>query len=384
MAYRRWGIPRLYVGEGALDALAEIEAARAFVVADPLMARLPHAERVRTLLAGTGAEVQVWDGVDPDPNRATVERAAAAMRAFAPDLVVGLGGGSAIDVAKAAWVFYEHPDLAWEQAVTFFALPPLRARARLVTIPTTSGTGSEVSYAAMVTNEHLEPRFKECLLGFDLAADIAIIDGTLCVTMPPSVTADTGFDVLSHTFESYVSNFAHDLTYPLAAGATKLVFRWLPVAYRDGANVEARQHMHNASALAGMAMASAALGICHSLAHQLGTLFHIPHGRACAYTLGQTIAFNAPAARDGYAALARDIGVAGEPIGGLIAALDALKQEIGIASALRDTGIAEDAWHAALPQMVAMAARDGNRPSNPRPYDDDDLHELFVRVWEGT
>ncbi|HUX86634.1 MAG TPA: iron-containing alcohol dehydrogenase [Chloroflexota bacterium] len=387
---RRLTFPNeIHSGPGALDKLQEIPGRRVLLVADPFLTTLGVVDRAAELLRRGDRQVDVFDGVIPDPNRGSCEQAAAIAGQLAPDLIVALGGGSAIDTAKTLWVKYEHPELDWQQLTTFFALPPLRQKARLVAIPTTIGTGSEVSYAAMVTNETAELPIKECILGYDLCPDVVIADPTLTLSVPPNVTAWTGFDVLSHALEAAVSRFACDVTVGLASRALRLVVRWLPVAYADGSNLEARDHLQQASLLAGMAMASAALGVMHSLAHALGTTFHYHHGLACAYAMTQTIGFNSPVVADGYAELARtalgvDVPEPSLACRRLVAVLDDLKRKVNIPLSLQDAGVNTEKFVGARGQLVRLASLDANRPSNPRDYTDDNLERLLLGVWLGT
>lgn len=386
---RRLTFPNeIYSGPGALEKLSEVPGRRVLLVADPFLTTLGVVDRAANLLRRGGRSVDVYDGVIPDPNRRSCEQAAAVANALEPDLIVALGGGSAIDTAKTLWVKYEYPDLDWQQLTTFFALPPLRQKARLVAIPTTSGTGSEVSYAAMVTNEVAELPMKECVLAYDLCPDVVIADPTLTLSVPANVTAWTGFDVLSHAIEAAVSRFASDVTVGLASRAVRLVVRWLPVAYADGSNLEARDHLQQASLIAGMAMASAALGVMHSLAHALGTTFHYHHGLACAYAMTQTIAFNSSVAADGYAELAQTaLGIdAADPVlagNRLAEVIDDLKRQVNVPLSLRVADVSAETFAGTQDQLVRLASLDANRPSNPRDYTDEDLERLLIEIWQG-
>jgi len=387
---RRLTFPNeIYSGPGALDHLAEIPGRRVLLVADPFLTTLGIVERAVELLRCAERRVDVYDGVIPDPNRRSCEQAAAVASELEPDLIVALGGGSAIDTAKVLWVKYEHPKLDWQKLTTFFALPPLRQKARLVAIPTTSGTGSEVSYAAMVTNETVELSIKECVLSYDLCPDVVIADPTLTLSVPPNVTAWTGFDVLSHALEASVSRFASDITTGLASRAVRLVVRWLPVAYMDGRNLEARVHLQQASMIAGMAMASAALGVMHSIAHALGTTFHYHHGLACAFAMTQTVAFNSQVAAGNYAELARTaLGIdVAEPLLAchrLVEMLDDLKCQVNIPLSLQAAGVDAQRFERARGQLVHLSSLDANRPSNPRDYTDKTLERLLAGIGSGV
>ena len=295
--------PKIYFERGSvqyLEAMPDVK--RAFIVTDPVMAKLGYVDKVTYYLNKREDSVhyEVFSEVEPDPSVETIMRGVRAMNAFQPDVIIALGGGSAIDAAKGMWLFYEHPDTSFDGLKLKFIdirkrafhFPNLGKKARLVAIPTTSGTGSEVTSFSVITDK-ANGNIKYPLADYELTPDVAIIDPQFAATMPKSIVADTGLDVLTHAIEAYVSVMASDYTNGLAIKAIELVFKYLPRSWEDPKDELAREKMHNASCIAGMAFSNAFLGVNHSLAHKLGGEFHIPHGRANAVLLPHVIAYNA-------------------------------------------------------------------------------------------
>lgn len=307
-------------------------------------------------------------------------------REFEPDLIVGLGGGSVMDAAKAAWVLYEYPDATWDWIFSRPRLRDLRRRARYVGVPTTSGTGSEVTYFAVITDRRGETPVKRGFGSREMMPDLAIVDPELTVTMPPSVTADTGFDVLVHAVEAYVSVAANDFSDPLALKAIRDIFAWLPRAVAHGDDLEAREKVHFAATTAGLSFTNADLGIAHALAHQLGAVFGIPHGRANALMLAPVVRFNAPAARARYAQIARALGLPADDedtaTEALAQAIEDLQEGVGIPKTLAEMGVDRSEFEARLEVMVENAHRDGCRPGNPRVAEAEDLRALLLGIWD--
>jgi alcohol dehydrogenase len=381
-------IPRfIYWGYGAIENVTAIPAKRAVIVSDPVVAQLGWVDRVKATLEAAGTEVQVFAEVEADPGRATVARGAELMQNFAPEVIVGLGGGSAIDAAKAMWVFYEYPDMTWEAACEIFGMPPLRGKARFIAIASTSGTGTEVGNSAVITDAEAKPAVKRFMCDYELTPDVTIADPELCLTMPPQVTANTGMDVIAHALEAYVCGGANDISDGLAIKALQLTFTWLPIAVRDGSDRVAREKMHNASMLAGMAFNNAGLGINHSLAHQLGSVWGVPHGRANAVVMPNVIAFNAEASAERYAEVAKAIGLdsdgARELVSGLIEKIFELMGQIGMPRSIAELDIPSSSWEASLEVISRNAFADGCTGDNVRQPTLEDMKNLYVRSHEG-
>ncbi|MEX3021733.1 1-propanol dehydrogenase PduQ [Kluyvera sp. STS39-E] len=369
--------PRIRFGQDALSSLTEVSAQRALLVTDQAMVKFGLAERVTQILRQRGIDFQIWDDVVADPDIATVVRGMKRMDSCYPDLVIALGGGSVIDAAKAV-IFalaQTRPDSA-------------RERPCFVAIPTTSGTGSEVTSFSVV-KAHAE---KLVLVDPSLLPDIAILDPTLVASVPPAITADTGMDVLCHALEAYVSRAASDFTDALAEKVVQQVFRYLPTCWRDGKDLLAREKMHNASCMAGMAFTNASLGITHSLAHALGGVFRVPHGRANALLMANVVAWNADfdgqcdtdAARK-YARLAHLLDLpastAREGVASLLVAIETLKEEMQMPAGIRDAAVDAADFERRLPEMVGQALRDSCTPTNPRAPDTQALTELYRRTY---
>lgn len=372
--------PRICFGQDALSALRDVSAHQALLVTDQAMVKFGLAARVTEILGERGIALQIWDDVVADPDIATVVRGMKLMDSRYPDLVVALGGGSVIDAAKAV-IFalaQTRPDAG-------------RQRPCFVAIPTTSGTGSEVTSFSVV-KAHAE---KLVLVDPSLLPDIAILDPTLVASVPPSITADTGMDVLCHALEAYVSRAASDFSDALAEKVVQQVFRYLPTCWRNGQDLQAREKMHNASCMAGMAFTNASLGITHSLAHALGGVFRVPHGRANALLMAQVVAWNADyqgqcdtEAAHKYARLAHLLDLpantAREGVTSLLVAIEALKDEMTLPAGIQGTGVDGEAFERRLAEMVGQALRDSCTPTNPRTPDAQALTELYRQAWSGS
>ncbi|BBQ84452.1 MULTISPECIES: 1-propanol dehydrogenase PduQ [Enterobacteriaceae] len=372
--------PRICFGQDALAVLTEVNAQRALLVTDQAMVKFGLADRVTTILRARGVDVQIWDDVVADPDIATVVRGMKQMDSCAPDLVVALGGGSVIDAAKAVifTLAQTRPDAA-------------RQRPQFVAIPTTSGTGSEVTSFSVV-KAHAE---KLVLVDPSLLPDIAILDPTLVASVPPAITADTGMDVLCHALEAYVSTAASDFSDALAEKVVQQVFRYLPTCWRNGGDLLAREKMHNASCMAGMAFTNASLGVTHSLAHALGGVFRVPHGRANALLMASVVAWNADvngqcdtdAARK-YARLAHLLDLPAhtvrEGVASLLVAIETLKEEMQMPAGIGATAVDAADFERRLPEMVGQALRDSCTPTNPRTPDAQALTELYRQAWSGA
>ena len=381
----RFTIPRdLYYGKGALEALKTLDGKRAIVVTGGgSMRRFGFLDRVTAYLREAGMEVELIEGVEPDPSVETVMGGAETMGKFRPDWIVAIGGGSPIDAAKAMWIKYEYPNITFAEMCQVFGLPSLRKKARFCAIPSTSGTATEVTAFSVITD--YEKGIKYPLADFEITPDVAIIDPELAETMPRKLAAHTGMDAMTHAIEAYVSTCRSDFTDPLALHAIRMIRKNLAGSC-DG-NPEKRAAMHNAQCLAGMAFSNALLGIVHSMAHKTGAAFadcgaHIVHGAANAMYLPKVIAFNAKeetaAAR--YAEIADAISLGGETVGEkvrrLIAALRQMNEALDIPQCIRHYGadglpceqgfVPEDVFLARLPEIAKNAVGDACTGSNPR------------------
>jgi acetaldehyde dehydrogenase/alcohol dehydrogenase len=399
--------PKIYFEYGSLQYLSKIKGQKAFIVTDPFMQKMGFAEKVTYQLEKIGIDYKIFADVEPDPSVDTVMNGVKEMNNYQPDLIIALGGGSPIDAAKGMWLFYEHPEMEFETLRLKFAdirkrafkFPNLGKKATFVAIPTTSGTGSEVTAFAVITDKKRNVKYP--LADYELTPDIAIIDPELVLTVPQGVTADTGMDVLTHAIEAYVSVMASDYTDALAEKAIKLVFDYLPQAYQNGQDRLAREKMHNASTMAGMAFTNAFLGVNHGMAHTLGCKFHIAHGRANAILLQYVIKYNAqrpskfaafpqyeyPVAAERYAAIARSLGLpAGSTEEGVKSLIDAIKElmtKLKIPLTLAQAGVDRKAFEAAVREMSDLAFNDQTTGTNPRMPLVSEIEGIYWEAYEG-
>lgn len=405
--------PQIYFEAGAFDTfftkeIKELGVHRAFIVCTGSAIRQGATSKLENYLRQAGVVTTVYSDITPDPTVETVVSGAEAMKRFEPDLIIALGGGSPIDAAKAMWLFYENPEIHFEDLRLRFMdirkrivrFPELGRKARLIAVPTTSGTGSEVTAFSVVTDAKTGVKYP--LADYALTPHIAIVDPNLTLSVPPSVTADTGLDVLAHAIESYVSVLASDYTDPLALRAIQIVFEYLPLAFRDGGNLLAREKMHNASTIAGMAFTNAFLGINHCLAHILGATFHIPHGRANALVMIPVIRYNAalpkkftaypkyryPEALERYSEIAAALKLpAGTPEAGvesLVKAVAALKAELKMPATIRESGVPAAEFEAAVQHMAEVAFDDQSMGTNPSYTPVDDLARILREAYSGN
>ncbi len=383
----RFTLPRdLYHGKGALDALKTLKGKKAFVVVGGgSMKRFGFLDRVVNNLKEAGMEVTVFEGVEPDPSVETVMKGAEAMRAFQPDWIVAMGGGSPIDAAKAMWAFYEYPEVTFEALCIPFNFPMLRTKAHFCAIPSTSGTATEVTAFSVITDYAKGVKYP--LADFNITPDVAIVDPELAETMPKKLTAHTGMDAMTHAIEAYVSTLHCDYTDPLALHAIKMISEDLVASYNG--DLEARGRMHNAQCLAGMAFSNALLGIVHSMAHKTGAAYsggHIVHGCANAMYLPKVIKYNAkePEAAKRYAEIAKFLHLAGntdeELTDALIAHIESLNKQLNIPTCIKDYegGIINEAeFLEKLPQVAELAVGDACTGSNPRSIDPKTMEKLL-------
>ncbi|CAB1254501.1 NADPH-dependent butanol dehydrogenase [Ruminococcaceae bacterium BL-6] len=384
----RFTLPRdVYYGKGSLQELKKLKGKRAILVlGGGSMRRFGFLDKAVGYLKEAGMEVRLFENVEPDPSVETVMRGAAVMREFEPDWIVSMGGGSPIDAAKAMWVFYEYPDTTFEEIIQPFSFPELRRKAKFVAIPSTSGTATEVTAFSVITD--YAKGIKYPLADFNITPDIAVVDPELAETMPPKLVAHTGMDALTHAIEAYVSKLNGPFTDPLALKAISMVFEYLPDSYQG--DMAAREQMHYAQCLAGMAFSNALLGIVHSLAHKTGAAYstgHIPHGCANAIYLPYVIRFNARDAQARYAEIARSVGMKGtdeELVDQLCEKIDEYNARLGIPKTLREFGIDEKEFNEKLDHIAELAVGDACTGSNPRTVTPAEMAKLLSCCYYGT
>ncbi|PSW45497.1 bifunctional acetaldehyde-CoA/alcohol dehydrogenase [Photobacterium leiognathi] len=403
----------IYFRRGSLPiALSDLEGKkRAFLVTDRFLFNNGYADEVVSLLKANGMEVQTFFDVEADPTLSVVEKGAEAMKSFQPDVILALGGGSPMDAAKIMWVLYEHPETAFEElAMRFmdirkriYKFPKMGKKAELVCITTTSGTGSEVTPFAVVTDDKTGAKYP--LADYELTPQMAIVDANLVMNMPKSLTAFGGYDAVTHALEAYVSVLANEYSDGQALQALKMLKEYLPSSYANGANDPiAREKVHNAATIAGIAFANAFLGVCHSMAHKLGAEFHIPHGLANALLISNVVRYNAndnptkqtafsqydrPQARRRYAEVAEHLGLTQEgdrtaqKIERLLAWLEELKVNLQIPMSIQEAGVAEADFLAKIDELSVEAFDDQCTGANPRYPLISELKEVLLASYYG-
>lgn len=403
---------KIYFEQGSVQYLAKMpDISRVLIVTDPMMVQLGYVEKLTYQLNKNPNKVaiEIFSEVEPDPDLVTVRKGCEMMRSFKPDVIIALGGGSPIDAAKGMWLFYEHPEADFigmaqkflDIRKRIYKFPKMGNKAKFVAIPTTSGTGSEVTSFAVISDRSKNMKYP--LADYELTPNVAIIDAEFVMSVPTAVTADTGLDVLTHAIEAYVSILASDYTDALAMKAIQLVFEYLPRSYKNGAKDPlAREKMHNASCIAGMAFTNAFLGINHSLAHKLGAQFHISHGRANAILLPHVIAYNGVTtptkftsfpkyekfiAPEKYAEIARTLGLKAstpeEGVKSLIKAVQDLMKELSVPSTIKETGIDEKTYLSVINDLSYKAFEDQCTTANPRLPKVVELEDLYRKAYFG-
>jgi alcohol dehydrogenase class IV len=376
--------PFIAFGEDALDALDTLTGHRAFIVTDANIVRLGLTQPIIHHLEQAGLANAVFDRVEPEPSLQTVRAAAAEMTRFQPDWVIGLGGGSCMDAAKGAWLLYERPDVDLE-GITPMEQFGLRAKAKLIAIPTTSGTGSETTLASVLTDTELHR--KVTLGSYELVPDIAIVDPAFVMKLPPSVTVDTGMDALTHAIEGYASRMHNDFSDGLALKAIRLVLDYLPRAYADGTDREAREHMHNAATIAGLAFGNSQTGLAHALGHSFGALFKVAHGRSVSLFLPYVIEYTANGSDSRYSDIAHMMKLHAhdevEAVNKVVTQVRTLLHQFNMPTTIREAGIPQDQFEEALPRLVANAEMDSQLPMNWRVPDSTELGRLLEYAYDG-
>ncbi|MGQ9641404.1 MAG: iron-containing alcohol dehydrogenase [Candidatus Bathycorpusculaceae bacterium] len=376
--------PKIAFGEDALEALKDLEGKKAYIVTDKAIKSLGYVDLISKYLRETGFEVEVFDEVKPEPSLEDIIEDAKTLSKFAPDWIIGLGGGSCMDAAKAMWVLYERPDIKLADISPLIKLG-LRKKARLICIPTTSGTGSEVSWVTVITDE--KEHVKMELASRELYPDISIVDPKLTASMPKKLAAYTAIDALINASEAYVSQWKNDFSDALAVKAAQLIFKYLPRAYKNREDDEAREKMHNAATMAGMAYSNSQVGVSHSLGHAFGAVFKIPHGLATGVFLPYSIEFNAKEAAERYWELAEAIGIkaesAEEAVGRILAAIKDLMETVELPLSIKEMGIKWEDYQGRLDELVMKAEMSTCNFVNPRVPTSEELRKLFIYAFEG-
>ena len=392
----------------ALQELADMGKKKAFIVTDKVLFEMGYTNKVTEVLEANGIQYKIFSDVEPDPTLRCARAGAAEMTNFQPDVVISLGGGSAMDAAKIMWVMYEHPEVNFHDlAMTFmdirkriYKFPTMGQKAMMVSIATSAGTGSEVTPFAVITDEQTGVKYP--LADYELTPDMAIVDAELMMTSPKGLTACAGIDVLVHSIEAYVSIMASEYTNGLALEAIRLVFKYLPDAYNEGTtNIKAREKMAHASCMAGMAFSNAFLGINHSMAHKLGAFHHLPHGMANSLVMTEVIRFNSadaptkqaafaqykyPNAAWRYAKIADHLGLGGntdeEKVELLIKAIEELQAKVNMPKTIKEAGVTEEKFYATLDEMVEQAFDDQCTGANPRYPLMRELKEMYINAYD--
>ncbi len=402
---------KIYFEAGSIGYLEKMpNISRAFIVTDPSMVELGYVDKILYHLRKRKVPVhsEIFSDVEPDPSFETIQKGVEMMRTFKPDVIIALGGGSPIDAAKGMWLFYENPEADVEGLKLKFMdirkrtykFPELGRLSKMVAIPTTSGTGSEVTSFAVITDKQRNKKYP--LADYELTPDVAIIDPDLVMSLPKKITADTGMDVLTHAIEAYVSNMASDYTDGLAEKAVELVFKNIRTAYNDGSNREAREKMHNASCIAGMAFTNAFLGVCHSMAHKIGAEFHLPHGRINAILLPYVIRYNAQVptkfvsfpkyeyfiADQKYADLSRRMNFPAftneEGVASLVEEVRKLNKDLEIPASFQEAGVDEQEFLAKVDLLADRAFEDQCTTANPRVPLVEEIKQMLLDSYYGN
>ncbi len=399
----RFTLPRdLYHGKGAIDALKTFKGKKAVIcVGGGSMKKFGFLDKVENNLKEAGMEVEVIDGIEPDPSVETVMNGAQKMLAFQPDWIIALGGGSPIDAAKAMWIKYEYPEITFEEMCKVFGIPELRRKAHFCAISSTSGTATEVTAFSIITD--YKKGIKYPIADFEITPDVAIVDPDLAETMPQKLVAHTGMDAMTHAIEAYVSTANSDYTDPLAIHAIEMIMKDLVPSYNG--DMEARDRMHNAQCLAGMAFSNALLGIVHSMAHKTGAIFadygaHIIHGAANAMYLPKVIAFNAkdPVAKKRYSVIADYMHLAGknddEKVNALIKYLRKMNDDLNIPHCIKNYGkdsyptengfVPESVFLERVEDIAKNAILDACTGSNPRQPSQEEMVKLLKCCYYDT
>ncbi|MBC7091868.1 MAG: iron-containing alcohol dehydrogenase [Nitrososphaeria archaeon] len=370
---------KIVFGEEALEYLKEIEGRRALIITGKTVRKLGFADKVSKYLEEAGMQIKIFDEVEPEPSIETIAKGAKLAREYAPDWLIGLGGGSNMDAAKAIWVLYERPDME-VGAISPVEKLGLRKKAHLICIPTTSGSGSEATWATIITDS--AGRTKLELASKELVPDIVILDPQLPKHMPSKLTGETGMDALVHSMEAYVNQWRNDFSNAMAIEAIKIIFEYLPRVYSNPDDIEAREKMQIAATMSGLAFGNAQAGIAHSMGHALGAIFKISHGRTVGMLLPYTIKYNGKNAIELYVEIAKAIRIQAitneEYIEKLVQAVKDLMKKVNIPFSIQDIGLDWSTFENELDELVRRAIVSSETITNPRVPDEEECKMLFV------
>jgi len=378
-------VPEVVFGQDALSRLAELQGKSAFIVTDKNIVSLGFVDKVKEQLSQAGIKSNVFDEVEPDPSFQTVRKGVALMNQYVPDLVVAVGGGSVMDAAKAMRVEYERPDIKAEEINPFISGLGLGMKAKLICIPTTSGTGAEATFAVVLTDT--ADQRKLSLINREIVPDIAIVDPALAVTMPPGITSSTGMDALTHAVEGFSCTWKNDFTDGLCLRAIQLVFEYLPRAVKDGQDMEAREKMHNAATIAGIGFTNSLTAMAHATGHSLGAVFHVPHGRATGLLLPYTIEFIGDAREDIWAEISYALKLnipPGKKAGQVLSqAIRGLARSIKEPVSLKELGIPSDSFDKSMEKLIDNTMADGSLIVSARIPSSAETEKFFRYAYEG-
>lgn len=382
---RRFTIPRdVFFGEDALSYLKTIKGNRAFIViGSERLVKDGTAGKVESYLKEAKVESKFFIGIENDPSVETVMKGSLEMKEFQPDIIIGIGGGSPIDAAKAMWIFYEYPEFTFEEAAKPFNLPELRQKARFYAIPTTSGTATEVTSFSVITDH--KTGIKYPIADYNITPDVAIVDTSLVQTMPKSLVANTGMDALTHAIEAYPSTFRSPFTDALAIKSIEMIGKNLVKSYNG--DEQARKEMHIAQNLAGMAFSNAILGIVHSMAHKTGKILNIAHGMANAIYLSYAIEFNSKKAEKDYADIAKALKLSGdndkELVKSLVKYISSLRTAMNMPHSLKEYGVEEKLFFSKLDELAKTSVEDPCTGTNPREISVEEMKKLLTAIYYG-
>ena len=382
-----FAVPKIVFGDDALSELEQLVGKRALIITDKVVNELGLAEKVSDVLCNNQWATAIWDGAVPDPKVSTVKEAAGALKAFGAEWIIAVGGGSVMDTAKAAWVLYEKPDVKLE-ALTPFDELGLRAKARLICIPTTTGTGSEATKAIVIRDDETGRKFAN--INPELTPDIAILDPEFVVGLPKDLTAYTGMDALTHAIEGYVSVWKNDFSDGSSLQAVKMVFEWLPKSMEDLTDLEAREKMLVAACLAGMSFGNSQAALAHSLGHSMGSVLRTHHGLSVGMALPYTIEFNCTESEEAasqYSELASLIGIREkDDVATSMKFAEVIRElmtKIGSPTSFKEAGVKKKDFKAGLEKLVEFAMMDSSLTMNPRNTDSNEIRKLYEYMFDG-